>query len=141
MGVFGPARTVTSPSGEYWELYVSKTSLPRWAEGRAGSHEGDPLADGFDPLMLVFALVEGIWGGIVRPLLRLVVLLPIAWVRGRRSRAIRIEALNPYPSRRVLLWTTTEGQVDGVLDEIAAGLAAGKIVQPVGAVYSGAETG
>jgi hypothetical protein len=141
MGLFGPARTVTSPSGDYWELYVSKTSLPRWAEGRAGLDEGDPFAEGFDPFTLVLALVAAVWGAIVRPLLRLVVLLPAAWFHGRRSRAVRIEALCPYPARRVLLWTTTEGQVDGVLDEIAAGLAAGKIVQPVGAVYSGAETG
>ena len=39
----------------------------------------------------------------------------------------------------MLLWTTTDGSVDIVLDEIAAGLAAGKVVQPEGAVYSGRE--
>ncbi|HUJ56642.1 MAG TPA: hypothetical protein VLW49_11715 [Gaiellaceae bacterium] len=137
MSLFRPARTVTTPSGEYWELYVSKTVLPEWREGRPGSHEADtwPVAAGL--LELPLALVEAIWSGLVRPLLRVAVLLPGAWLSGRRSRAIRIEALRPYPSRRVLLWTTTEGQVDGVLEEIAAGLAEGRVVQPVGAVYSG----
>jgi hypothetical protein len=67
------------------------------------------------------------------------VLLPIAVARGRRSRAVRIEAVRTYPDREVLLWTTTEGRLDGVLDDIAAGLAAGKIVHPEGAVYSGRE--
>ena len=45
MGLFRPARTATGPRGEYWELYVSKTALPAWREGKAGSFE-----DGFpDP--------------------------------------------------------------------------------------------
>jgi hypothetical protein len=54
---------------------------------------------------------------------------------------VRIEAVNPFPRREVLLWTTTDGQVERVLDEIVAGLGEGKVVRPVGAVYSGAEAG
>jgi hypothetical protein len=73
-------------------------------------------------------------------LFRFLVALPFAVVKGRRSRAIRIEAVNHFPMREVLLWTTTEGQVKGVLDEIAAGLAEGKVVQPTGAVSSGVQT-
>lgn len=141
MSLFRPVRTVTSRSGQYWELYVSKTTLPEWREGSVGAFESEPLGGGgFGPFELLLGLPAAVWGGLVRPLLRVVVLLPFAWMRGRRSRAIRIQALSPYPSRQVLLWTTTEGQVDGVLDEIAAGLAEGKVVQPVGAVYSGAQT-
>lgn len=140
MGLLRPSRTVTSPSGEYWELYVSKTALPQWREGDAGVVESGPWMGNAGLLELPFAVLQAIWGGVARPLLRVVVLLPVAWARGKRSRAIRIQALSPYPSRRLLLWTTTEGQVDGVLDEIAAGLAEGKVVQPVGAVYSGAQT-
>jgi hypothetical protein len=63
----------------------------------------------------------------------------VAVVRGRRSRAVRIEAVRTFPDREVLLWTTTDGSVEVVLDEIAAGLAAGEIVHPEGAVYSGRE--
>ncbi len=62
-------------------------------------------------------------------------------MKGRRSRAVRIEAVNEFPRREVLLWTTTDALVEGVLDEIVEGLAAGKVVRPVGAVYSGAKGG
>ena len=72
---------------------------------------------------------------------RFAALLPFAVVKGRRSRAVRIEAVNEFSRREVLLWTTTDGLVEGVLDEIVEGLAAGKVVQPVGAVYSGATGG
>lgn len=140
MGLFRPARTVTSPSGEHWELYVSKTVLPSWSEGRAGASE-DPWPGTAGLVGLVLAVPAAVWAGIVRPLLRLVVLLPVAWARGRSSRAVQIHALSPYPSRRELLWTTTEGQAEGILEEIAAGLAEGKVVQPAGAVYSGAQAG
>jgi hypothetical protein len=138
MSVFRPARKVTTPTGDYWELYVSKTRLPSLDGGREGMHEdGGVLAPMFLPFALVLGLLEALWWGILVPLARVLVLLPVAWVRGRRSRAVRIEAVNPYPPGEVLLWTTTEGQVSGVLDEIAAGLAEGRIVQPAGAVYSG----
>jgi hypothetical protein len=60
-------------------------------------------------------------------------------VKGRRSHAVRIEAVNPFPRRQVLLWTTTDVHKDRVLDEIAAGLAQGKVVHPAGSVYAGME--
>jgi len=140
MGLFRPARTVTGPHGEYWELYVSKTALPAWREREPGGLEyatGDARSDLLElPLMVVGA----VWGMVIAPLLRFVVLLPFAFVRGRRSRAVRIEAVNGFPHREVYLWTTTDDGVERVLDEIASGLAAGKFVQPEGAVYSGLES-
>lgn len=140
MSLFRPARRVTTPTGDYWELYVSKTRLPSLDGGRQGMHEdGGVLAPMFLPFALVAGLLEALWWGILWPLARLLALLPFAWLRGRRSRAVRIEAMNPSPGGEVLLWTTTEGQVEGVLDEIVAGLAQGKIVQPAGAVYSGVQ--
>lgn len=139
MGLFRPARTVTGPSGDYWELYVSKTALPGWKEGRAGD-DFDPADLPFGLINLPFMLLGAIWSTILLPLFRILVLLPFAVAKGRRSRAIRIEAVNPFPVREVLLWTTTDGQVEGVLDEIVAGLAEGKVIQPVGAVYSGSQT-
>lgn len=139
MGLFRPARTVTGPHGEYWELYVSKTALPAWREGEAGAFEdGFPDPRG-DLLQLPLMLVSAVWGMLIAPLLRFVVLLPGAVVRGRRSRAVRIEAVSGFPQREVFLWTTTDDGVARVLDEIAAGLAQGKLVQPDGAVYSGRE--
>lgn len=139
MGLFRPARTVTGPSGDYWEIYLSKTALPAWKEGRSGGVDltGNPR---IDLLMLPVAVLGVLWSQLVLPLFRFSMLLPVAVLRGRRSRAVRIEAVNNFPAREVLLWTTTEGFVDGVLDEIVAGLAAGKVVQPVAAVYSGRES-
>jgi hypothetical protein len=139
MGLFRPARTVTGPHGDYWEVYVSKTALPAWRESKPGGFEygvGDPRGD---LLELPFMLLGALWGMLIAPLLRFLVLLPASFVRGRRSRAVRIEAVSGFPHREVFLWTTTDDGVDRVLDEIVNGLAAGKFVQPDGAVYSGRE--
>ena len=139
MGLFRPARTVTGPHGEYWELYVSKTALPAWREGKAGSFEdGSAYGGRADLLELPFVVVSAVWGMLIAPLLRFLALLPVSFVRGRRSRAVRIEAVSTFP-REVFLWTTTDDGVERVLDEISAGLASGKFVQPLGAVYSGRE--
>jgi hypothetical protein len=136
MGSFRPSRTVTGPAGDYWELYVSKTALPRWREGAGGDWQAS--GDGrFDLLTLPLALPGIIWSVVLSPLLRFLVLLPVAVVRGRRSRAVRVEAVNNFPVREVYLWTTTTDLVDNVLEEIATGLKVGRFVQPAGAVYSG----
>lgn len=138
MSLFRASRRVTGPDGSYWELYASKTALPSWKEGSGGDVR-DPSGS-FGLLEIPFAVVGAIWSVLVFPFVRFAALLPMSVVRGRRSRAVRIEAVCPFPRREVLLWTTTDGLLDGVLDEIAAGLAAGKIVQPDGAVYSGRQT-
>ena len=139
MSLFRPSRTVTEPSGTTWELYVSKTALPGWKQGRAGDYQ--PLGGGrlgaLDVFDLPLAILGTVWSLLVFPLVRFAALLPGAVVRGRRSRAVRIEAVTTFPEREVLLWTTTDILVEGVLDDIVAGFAAGKVVQPAGAVYSG----
>jgi len=140
MGLFRPATTVTSPSGDYWELYVSKTALPAWK----GSDADDIDPGGLNTtevglFEIPFMLLAFLWADVLVPLARVAVLLPVALARGRRSRAVRIEAVTTFPRRQVLLWTTTDTCRQRVLDEIVAGLAQGKVVQPEGAVYSGAE--
>ena len=84
-------------------------------------------------------LLAFLWANLLVPLARVAVLLPVAVARDRRSRAVRIEAVTTFPHRQVLLWTTTDAYRQRVLDEILAGLAQGRVVQPEGAVYSGAE--
>jgi len=141
MGLFRPAKTVASPSGDYWELYVSKTALPGWRSSDAGD-TGIGQAGALPQLALLelpLALVSFLWSGVLVPLVRMIVLLPVAVVRGRRSHAVRIEAITTFPERKALLWTTTDAHAPRVLDEIVAGLAQGKVVQPEGAVYSGTE--
>ena len=141
MSLFRPARTVTSPSGDYWELYVSKTALPAW-RGSDADDAVDVSGYGsaqFDVLELPVMVLAFFWANLILPLARVVLMLPVAVVRGRHSRAVRIEALRTFPRREVLLWTTTDGHAPRVLDEIAAGLSQGKIVHPVGSVYTGPE--
>ena len=141
MGLFRAAKTVTSPNGDYWELYVSKTALPAW-KGSDADDAADMTSYGnweIDIFSLPIMLVSFVWANLLVPLARLTVLLPVNVVRGHRSRAVRIEAVKSFPQREVLLWTTTDGHKARVLDEIATGLAHGKIVRPEGAVYSGAE--
>jgi len=142
LSLFRPARTVTDPSGTYWELYVSKTVLPAWRQGDSGDVEwfGGRMM-GYDLLMVPVSVLGALWSVLVFPAVRFLAHLPAGLVKGRRSRAVRIEAVTTFPQREVLLWTTTDGLVEGVLDEIVMGLAAGKVVQPEGAVYSGREPG
>jgi len=140
VGLLRPARTVTTPSGDYWELYVSKTALPAWREGNSGFQPGMEFTYGTVGLFEIpFMVLSFLWSSILVPLGRILVLLPISVARGRRSHAVRIEALSPYPRRQLLLWMTTDVHKERVLDEIAAGLAQGKVVCPAGALYSGQE--
>lgn len=133
MGLLRPARRVTSPSGDDWEIYVSKTALPAWR----GSDADSVSIDG--PPDVPIAILAALWANVLLPLGRMLVLLPPAVVRGRRSRAVRVEAVTSFPHRQVLLWTTTDVHVARVVDEIAAGLADGKVTRPEGAFYSGPE--
>ena len=141
MGLFRPAKTVTGPSGDYWELYVSKTALPAWRGSDADDSSFLGASTTLPEFIVEFPLLvlTFLWANILLPLGRAVVFLPAAVVRGRRSRAVRIEAVKNFPQREVFLWTTTDVHKPRVLDEIAAGLARGKVVQPDGAVYSGRE--
>jgi len=139
VGLFRPARTVTSPNGDRWELYVSKTALPAWRSSDGDMPYTETLNAELDLLQLPLALLSFVWGSILVPLVRFSVLLPVAVVRGRRSRAVRIEAMRTFPEREVLLWTTTDMHVPRALDEIAAGLAAGEVPRPDACVYAGRE--
>jgi hypothetical protein len=141
MGLFRPARSVTSPSGDFWEIYVSKTKLPAWK----GSDADDALnvtGYGAGPLSLLdlpIVSIMFVWSNILVPLARMLVLLPLAVLRGRRSRAVRVEAVTSFPRKQVVLWTTTDVHVARVVDEIAAGLATGTFAKPQGAFYYGPE--
>jgi hypothetical protein len=144
MGWFRPSRKVRDPAGQEWELYVSRVALPAWREAPSTALGSPPAGRIGAPLFVLglpFAFVGFLWSGVLRPGLRFFVLLPAAAVKGHRSGAVRIEAICFFPGRESRLWTTTPDQVGSVLEEIARGLAEGRIVQPVGAVYSGIQLG
>jgi len=139
---FKPVRTVTDPTGETWELYVSRVALPAWKQGGYNSLLDEPAMGGGwgrdSVLELPFALIGFLWSSILVPFLRLLFLTPFAVVKGRRSQSARIQAMcfSGF-DRETRTWTTTIDQVDSVLEEIALGLQQGKVVQPTGAIYSG----
>lgn len=143
MGWFRPARTVCDPSGVRWEIYVSRIAPPPWKQGasdRLGTPPGGARVSGL--LMVVgfpFALLDFLWGSLLVPATGFLVALPGAVLRGRRSEAVRIEAIRFYPDSETRLWTTTRDQEASVLAEIASGLERGAIVHPTGAVYSGTQ--
>jgi hypothetical protein len=139
MGLLRPARRVTSPSGDEWEIYVSKTKLPAW-RGSDADDAFDLSGYGsaqFDVLELPIMVIAFVWANILVPLTRMLVLMPLAVVRGHRSRAVRVEAVTTFPHRQVVLWTTTDVHVARVVDEVAAGLAAGTFAKPEGAFFHG----
>jgi hypothetical protein len=143
---FRAVRKVTDPAGTEWELYVSRYVLPEWRQGDYNSwvDEGPIETPQFAPLMLMqvpFMLLGFLWSAVISPLLRFVFLFPYAFVKGRRSRTARIEAIcfGVEPETRV--WTTTLDQLDSVLDTVALGLEEGRVAQPRGAVYTGSRRG
>jgi hypothetical protein len=144
MGWFRPRRTVRDPAGQEWELYVSRVAPPSWREAPSFGLDAPPVGRLGAQLFvfgLPFAFLSFLWGGVVRPAIRCCALMPVAVVKGRRSKAVRIEAICFFPGCETRLWTTTLDQVGSVLEEIACGLAEGRVVQPVGAVYSGTQLG
>ena len=136
---FRPARTVTDPHGREWELYITRGVLPAWKEGGYNSWIDDASpADSVGFIAeLPLALVGFLWSSVLQPLLRAAFLTPFAIVRGRRSYAARVEAICFFPAQETRTWTTTVDQADSVLNQIALGIEEGKVVQPIGAVYTG----
>jgi hypothetical protein len=140
---FRPARTVTDPQGQQWELYVSRAAVPSWKEGGYdGLLDNASPADGAAILFEIpLAIVGFLWSCILLPLLRFLALTRIAILRGRRSKSARIEALCLYPEAETRTWITTLDQATSVLNQVALGLEEGKVVQPVGAFYAGSHPG
>jgi hypothetical protein len=135
---FRPRRKVIDPWGSEWELRVSRVVLPVWKEGAYNSFDDASPIDGpAFMLELPIALLGFVWSSILLPMLRFVILTPFAIVRGRRTQAARIEAICWFPVRETRTWATTLDQAASVLNQIALGIEEGKVVQPIGAVYTG----
>ncbi len=130
-------RKVKDPRGEWWGLYVTRTAMPHDPNAPGLYARNTKILD--DPLDLgIFvgvplAIIQFIGRVTLKPLLR----FSFAYAKGRRSGGIRIEAVALYGPRVTRYWTTTPDQVESILEEIAAGLEEGKVVQPTGAAYLG----
>jgi hypothetical protein len=141
MGLFRPSRKVTDPGGREWEIYVLRYGQPSWQPGQYQSFADDFADSGLRmgllfPIALLIDLASFVLHQVLVPAARFVVVLPVAVLRGKRGRKIWIEAisLDLAPYKEVIVWTTTPDQLERVLDQVTAGLAAGEVARPLGAV-------
>jgi hypothetical protein len=137
VSIFSPRRKVTAPDGVEWEIYISRFAFPRWRpatyDGLASTGSGTPA----DLLFFVLEIPLFVFNQIVLPLGRLVVDLPSAAMRGRRTTDVTVEAVCFWPHRVSLVWTTTPNDADIVVSRIAAALARGDEPNPPDARFVG----
>jgi hypothetical protein len=130
--LFRPKRTVTTPSGDFWELYVTKTRMPEREQGGAYDDDFGLFGGSVGLLATVLSvLVEALWA-----LFRALAILPFAFIKGRRSNVVTVIAISEWPKRQELRWTTTDERVDEVLDSLVSSFREGKVAQPNAAVFS-----
>jgi hypothetical protein len=131
-------QTVRDPLGNEWEIYISRTATPDWQEGSSSGFDYAPMPGAGGLFELPLMLLSTIWSTLLLPLLRLIVRTPGAVIKGRRSHAARIQAIQySQGARETRTWTTTLDQARSVVNDIANGIEEGKIVQPAGTVYLG----
>jgi hypothetical protein len=139
VGVFRPARKVTDPNGRAWEIYVSRSDLPKW---RPANRDFDDDAGyslwlyAFSVLILPFVFL--IYQVLV-PLFRALWELPGLVVRGRRSGIRIVEAITFWPAKETYAWTTTGDHVERVVEQVARELEQGELARPLGATFRGRE--
>jgi hypothetical protein len=76
---------------------------------------------------------------VVRPALRMIARLPLTIVEGMRAEELRVEAISFLPWTESHLWITTKDHLARVVEQIAAGLAAGDVARPLGAEFRGSQ--
>jgi|SRR5215468_2331877 len=126
--LFRPKRTIKTPSGDYWELYTTKTVVsPR----KQRSYDDELI--GYGGIGAELSLIETVIsfvGDLLISFVRLLFLWPGAFVKGHRSNLTTIIAVADYPSKERLTWTTTDDKVEQALDSLEATFKEGKRPQP-----------
>jgi hypothetical protein len=115
------SRRASSPDGREWTVSVQRMRLPDWHHSNY-----DPWEDAHDFLSGAFAflvLAPLFW--LILPLVRGVVLLPIAFVRSLFSGTRWIEAVCRDPGEIRIVWRTSRDEADEVAEEITRRLATG----------------
>ena len=140
VSIFSPSRRVTAPDGVEWELYVSRFDLPAWRPARYDGFAAMGDGGSGTPADVVFFVLEipvFVFKQILLPLGRLLVDLPSAAVRARRSATVTVEAICFWPRKVSLVWTTAPDDAAVVLSRVAAALARGETPQPPDARFVG----
>jgi hypothetical protein len=114
------SRRAQSPDGREWEVSISRVRLPTWHHSKYEPEE--------QHLLLVMAfeylvLAPLFW--FVLPLIRAIVLLPVAAVRSVFSSTRWIEAVCRNPAEIKILWKTQKATATSVADEITSRLTRG----------------
>jgi hypothetical protein len=114
------SRVAASPDGRKWEVSVHRVRLPGWHHSRFEPNEdADLLVLAFEYLVLAPLF----W--FVFPLVRAVVLIPIALARTLVSSTRRVEAVCLDPAEIRILWRTRRGAASQVAGEITRRLSRG----------------
>ena len=144
VSIFSPSRRVTAPDGVEWELYVSRFDLPPWRpatyDGLAATGDGGSGTPA-DLLFLALEIPLFLFKQILLPLGRVLVDLPSAALRARRSRTVTVEAVCFWPRRVSLVWTAAPADTKLVLSQVAAALTRGDDPQPRDARFVGRREG
>ena len=123
MSVFQPAARVMDPNGRGWEIYVFRILLPERSAGDS------PLEYHGVVLQMAGSIVWLLRSALVL-VVRVLVDLPIAVVRTRRSDEWTIEAVSWAPSRHRYVWRTTREHRGQVLAQVEGGIARGEMPKP-----------
>jgi hypothetical protein len=134
---FRPETTVDAPDGRTWEVYVSRFRGPRW---RPWDYEEPPYAGNASGGWFLIDAVQFVVYAVLLPAMSLVLRLPAAFVRSRRSSTWVVEAVCWWPHEQRFQWWVDAGDRGRVTDEVAKGIAEGRWAQPAGAVFNGEVT-
>jgi hypothetical protein len=127
------SRKVVDPDGVSWDIYVTRIRVAD--VGQAFDAPDPSFSAGRD----VLGIVATIASELVRLLVRLLMLLPFGLVQSRFGITRRIEAIADWPQPVKRVWEVQGAPGKILLDEIARGLALGKVPEPAGARYLGEE--
>jgi hypothetical protein len=136
------ARRATGPTGQEWEIYITRGAFARW---RPADYEAPTESEyALTPLTMILGVIAEIplliLSQIVWPLIRFVVMLPVVGFQSARTGTRLVEAISYSPQERYG-WRAAPDQVTQVVDEIAASLAAGHVPRPGGAAFLGHRDG
>jgi hypothetical protein len=90
-------------------------------------------------LLLLLEVPLFVYNCILLPAFRVLVSLPAAAVRSRRSRTWTVEVVCWWPHEQRFRWSVGAADRARVTAEIAEGIAEGRWAQPAGAIFHGQE--
>jgi hypothetical protein len=114
---------VMDPTGRGWEIYAFRISLPERSAG-------DSPLEYHGVTMQIAGGIVWLFRSAIVLLARMLVDLPVAAVRARRSDEWTIEAVSWAPSRHRYTWKTTLEHRGQVLAQVEGGIVRGEMPKP-----------